>query len=109
LELEILTRHYDVPPEQLWEALRSAVDSSDKFEMEREDPETFRAEFTTGFTAYSWGKSVVAQIVVSRRGGSLLRVNARPKNGFLTTRWGEEQEVPPLERELSNAVERALG
>lgn len=109
-DLQAFTRHYDVPPERLWEALQTAVPQTEA-KITDIDEEARRISFSTGilFPFTSWGQSLKAQVSPSDRGGSLLRVSGKPKSRFLSTKWGEDAQAAQWERRLTSALDEALG
>ncbi len=108
-EPDAFTRHYDVSPEVLWEAVLTAVPQAGK--VIGVDQEAREISFSTGleFPFTSWGQNLRAQVQASQRGGSLLRVTGAPKYRFLSTKWGENAQAAQWERLLTSAVDAALG
>lgn len=105
-EREVFTRRYDgVEPAGLWRAVKRALATMD---LRRSDDEERMAQFSTGTSQTSWGQNMLATVTARGAEGSTLTVRGRPKQSFMTTKWGEGIHARSVEKQIVAAVESEL-
>lgn len=109
MHFEVFTRRYDVPADKLWPAVKQALAAVENVTVRETDESALRARFSTSMGLFSWGQNLTAEVSGSERGGALLRVHGKPRSTFLASRWGEDAQARPLERDLLSALEQRLG
>ncbi len=109
MHFEVFTRRYDVSATQLWSAVKEALAVVENVDVRETDDGALRARFSTSMGLFSWGQNLTAEVSGSERGGALLRVHGEPRSTFLASRWGEDAQARPLERDLLSALEHRLG
>jgi hypothetical protein len=104
-ETMLFARDYDVAADELWTAVKHAVSTMD---LRSADDAERTATFASGVSMTSWGQHLRAT-VDGEGTGSRLIVHGRPKHSLGTTRWGEQVHARGVEKQLTQAVEQALG
>lgn len=103
-ERQLFTEDFDQAPEQVWDALKRALQTRD---LRDADDAAHTAAFSTGVSLTSWGEHMAAEVIPAGT-GARLRVRGRPKSGFLTTSWGEDAHASKVQRDLRSRIERVL-
>ena len=74
-------RHYEAPPNLVFQAMVVALSNSPKFSLETSNPLSLSCTFSTGVSFTSWGADMTASVIANGE-ASILRVSASAKFGF---------------------------
>ncbi len=99
-------RTYDVPADQLYDALKRAM-ASLKYKINGEDPATKTITFNTGISIWSWGgQDMAVQVTAVGESQSTLDVGGELAVKIQATSWGEKNRIA---KKLFAQVEEIVG
>jgi hypothetical protein len=104
-ETMLFARDYERPADELWAAVKHAVSTMD---LRNADDAERTVTFASGVSMTSWGQHLRAN-VHGEGTGSRLIVHGRAKHSLGTTRWGEDVHARGVEKQLTQAIDQALG
>lgn len=106
---EVLTRDYDLPPKTLWETMKHALTRVDGVTLEEADDAEHQASFKTGVTWTSWGQNMIARVEPLGEARSRVTITGQMRHTFLSSNVGEELHEKGFIRNLTRAIEQAVG
>ena len=105
---QVFALQFEAPTEQVWSALKRAIDDMDGAKFGSANDDERQLEFSTGVTTTSWGEEMQATVAPVGESASEVRVSGKPKGTFLTTKTGEHMHANTIERRLRRAMEQQL-
>jgi len=105
---QVFSLRFSADTNQVWPALKRAVDDMDGAKRGSADDTGRQLTFTTGVTLTSWGEEMQATVVPVGDDASEVQVHGTPTGTFLTTKVGEEMHANTVEKRLRRALEDQL-